>query len=322
MINLKKLPKVELHLHLDGSIRKNTLNDFYQKDVTNEIVAKDKCLDLKEYLTKFSLPVSFLQTKENLRRACLELSEDLENDGVIYAEVRFAPNLHTSILTLEEVIETVIDAFKNGHIKIGIILCMTRNDSFDNNLKIINLASKYLNKGVVAVDLAGDEANYQTSLFENLFKKAKEKNIPFTIHAGEVNQEESIKVALDLNTKRLGHGIAVINYQELLTRVVNDKILLEICPTSNVQTNIIDKYSNHPVKKLKEKGCLISINTDNRTVSNITLTEEYQKLASTFNFTIEDFCNFNINAINYSWLSEEEKQEKIKIITEYLKINS
>lgn len=322
MIDFKKIPKVELHLHLDGSIRKSTLNDFYQKDVTSEIVAKDKCLDLKEYLTKFSLPVAFLQTKENLRRACLELSEDLENDGVIYAEVRFAPNLHTSILTLEEVVETVIDSFKCGHLKIGVILCMTRNNSFDNNLKIINLASKYLNRGVVAIDLAGDEANYKTSLFENLFQKASENNIPFTIHAGEVNQKESIKSALNLKPKRLGHGIAVINYQDLLKRVVDEKILLEICPTSNVQTNIVAKYSNHPIKKLKNSGCLISINTDNRTVSNITLSEEYQKLAQTFNFTIKDFCQFNINAINYSWLTEIEKQEKIKLITEYLKINS
>lgn len=321
MIDFKKMPKVELHLHLDGAIRKSTLNEFYKKDVTSEIVAKDKCLDLKEYLTKFSLPKAFLQTRENLERACLELSEDLENDGVIYAEVRFAPNLHTSILSLEEVVETVIESLKKGHIKIGVILCMLRNDSFDNNLKVIDIASKYLNKGVVAIDLAGDEKAFKTSLFENLFIKAQEKNIPFTIHAGEINQEDSIKVALDLKTKRLGHGIAVINYKDLLSRVVNDKILLEICPTSNVQTNIVDKYQNHPIKKLQEAGCLISINTDNRTVSNITLTEEYQKLALAFNFSLEDFCHFNINAINYSWLSQKEKQEKIKVITEYLKIN-
>lgn len=321
MIDLRKMPKVELHLHLDGSVNLSLLEEYYGRNLKDEVTAKEKCLNLSDYLSKFLLPVEYLQSKENITKACHFLSRDLENDGVIYAEVRFAPCKHTSILELEEVIETVINAFKKGNVLINVILCMMRNDSYQDNLKVIELASKYLDKGVVAIDLAGDEAHYKTKEFEALFNILNEKNIPFTIHAGEIDDFDSIQDAINFGTKRLGHGINAFKYQELLNNIISKKILLEVCPTSNIQTNVVNKYQNHPIKKLKESGCLISINTDNRTVSNITLTEEYQKLIDNFSFTIDDLIKFNINAINYSYLSDSEKLKKYEEIVRYSKIN-
>ena len=322
MIDLKKMPKVELHVHLDGSIRIESLNSFYKRDVSKEVIANQKCLNLEDYLTKFSLPVSFLQTKENIISSCFNLSKDLEEDGVIYAEVRFSPIKLASLLTLDEVIDSVLEGFKQGNIPVGVILCMMRNDSIEANLGVINLASKYLGKGVVAVDLAGDEATYKTEAFLELFKVCRSKKIPFTIHAGEVNDEASIKNAISFGTTRLGHGIASINYPYLLDEIVNKKILLEVCPTSNVQTDIINVYKEHPIKKLIEKGAIVSINTDNRTVSNITLTDEYKNLMDNFGFTIHDFCKFNLDAIDYAFIDEDTKNLIRENIKEYLKINS
>ena len=317
--DLKKMPKVELHLHLDGSIRISTLEEYAKREIKQEVIAPDKCLNLEDYLTKFSLPVQFLQTKENIERACYELSEDLEEDGVIYAEVRFAPiKLTESGLHLEEIVETVIHGFQKAKIRISLILCMMRNDTHDTNMKIVDLAEKFLGKGVVALDLAGDERGYPTSSFENIFSIIQKKKIPFTIHAGEINDIDSLKAALHYGARRLGHGIHTIHYPELINEIIENKILLEVCPTSNIQTNSVIDYYHHPIKRLYEKGCLLSISTDNRTVSNITLTEEYQKLIDTFHFTVEDFCNWNLNAINRSFLSERERQKYQSIIESYL----
>ncbi len=320
MINFKKIPKIELHLHLDGSVPLNLLSDYLQKDATNDARANEKCQNLAEYLTKFDLPIQYLKQKEHLKKASLALSKDLEEDGVIYAEVRFAPTLLLSEeLDLDEVIKTILEGFSLGNVKINLILCMMRHHSYDENLKVIDLATKYINKGVCAIDLAGDEEHFPTSNFKELFTIAKERNIPYTIHAGEVNIENSLESALSFTPSRLGHGIQSIKYPDILKKIIDEKILLEVCPTSNIQTNVIDKYEKHPINLLKDKGVLISINTDNRTVSNITLSEEYAKLNKYFNFTTKDFCKFNLNAIKASFLSNEEKAKLTNIILKYQK---
>lgn len=315
---LKNMPKVELHLHLDGSIRLKTLEKFQSDDVKEKVVAKEKCDNLTEYLTKFEIPVQYLQKIEAIENACYELSEDLKEDGVIYAEVRFSPfKLLNPNISLDDIITSAIRGFLKGKIKIGIILCMMRNDSIENNKKIIELAEKFKEKGVVAVDLAGDEINYPTSQFKELFLLAEKKGIPFTIHAGEINSKESLESALNYHPSRLGHGINCIYYPNILHQIVEQQILLEVCPTSNVQTNVVSKYKEHPILQLKEAGCKICINTDNRTVSNITLTQEYQKLIENFSFTINDFCNWNINAIDYAFLTKEEKDQLKRVIINY-----
>ena len=307
---LREIPKVELHVHLDGSVRYETLKEF--KNITKEDVMCSNCKNLEEYLTRFDLPIEIMQSKEVLTRVAKELVEDLKKDNVIYAEVRFAPILHTKNLSLEEVVESVLEGLRNKDLKVNLILCMMRNSSFIENKKIIDLTFKYLNKGVVAIDLAGDEKKHKTSSFKNLFDIINDLKIPFTIHAGEADGIDSILSAINFNTKRIGHGVRCIEDDKVINLIKEKNITLEICPTSNVDTNICE-YKNHPIKRLFDKGVLVTINTDNRTVSNITLTLEYEKLSKCFGFKIEDFKKMNINAINSSFLFNVEKEKLIKM---------
>ncbi len=317
-MNLKNIPKVELHLHLDGSVRLDTASRLTGKsieEVRSLMIAKEKCHDLNEYLTKFNLANEIMQSQENLTRIAKELVEDLKNDNVIYAEVRFAPLLHTKKgLTGEEVIEAVLLGLKDEDLKVNLILCMMRQFSFEDNLKTIELAIKYLDKGVVAIDLAGAEALYPTANFERLFQIAKDKNIPFTIHAGEADGKDSILSAINFKTKRIGHGVRCIEDKETLDMINKNNITLEVCPTSNIQTDIFKNYHDHPIRKLYDMNILVTINVDNMTVSNIDLTQEYEKLVKNFNFTLKDFKKMNINAINASFLKEELKEKYREII--------
>lgn len=314
---LEKLPKVELHVHLDGSIRIETAKEILnesEESVYENMIANEKCSDLNEYLTKFEYPSRILQTSNNLERIAYELATDLKRENVIYAEIRFAPLKHVNEnLELNEVIDSVLNGLRKVDIKTNLILCMMRNDSYDDNIKVINLAKSYLNKGVCGIDLAGAEAIYKTEKFEKLFQLAKNMNIPFTIHSGEADGYDSINAAISFGATRLGHGIRVIEYDDLIDKIKKNNILLEICPTSNVQTNVVDKYCNHPIKKLIDKGIEICINTDNRTVSNITLSIEYKKLCNEFNFDKEQFIKTNLSAINHAFITEEEKKELIEM---------
>lgn len=312
------IPKVELHLHLDGSVRPNTVAEILSMDldiVKSQMIAPRKCKDLNEYLTKFDLPVLAMQSEDNLERIAYELVQDLQKDNVIYAEIRFAPLKHTNFLTPNLVVESVLKGLKKGKIPTKLILCCMRNDSIEENKKVIDLALKY--KGdVVAVDLAGAEALYKTSSFKELFEYANRNNIPFTIHAGEADGYDSIKSAINFGAKRIGHGVLSINYPDILEELKNNDILLEICPSSNIQTNIYEFIDEHPILELYKKGVLVSINTDNRTVSNVTLEDEYNFLKEKFSYL--DFCKMNLDAIKYSFLIESEKEVLIKKIEQYM----
>ncbi len=312
----KDLKKVELHLHLDGSIRITTAEEILQqKDLRKEMIVDSNSHSLKDYLTKFNLPISIMQTKDNLTRVSKELMEDLDKDNVIYAEIRFAPNFHTKKgLSLDEVVKAVLAGIQNSKVKANLILCMMRGDSFLANKKIIDLAIKYKNKGVCGIDLAGDEASYPTSLYKDLFNYAIANKVPFTIHAGEAGTLTDIDNAIKYGANRIGHGIKAVEDENLLGTLRKNKIPLEICPTSNVQTHAVSSYQNHPIKKLKDKDILITINTDNRTVSNINLNQEYELLYKYFGFNKEDFIKFNRTAIEYSFLTKEEKEKLQKEI--------
>ena len=276
--DIKNMPKIELHLHLDGSVNldlASKLSNLPLETIKEKMVAKDKCQNLTEYLTKFDFPISLMQTKENLIKIAKTLIQDLENDNVIYAEIRFAPMQHINKgLSLDEIILTILEGLKSEKVKTNLILCLMRNHDYETNLNVINLAEKYLNKGVCAIDLAGDEIKYDINNFQKLFKTAKEKHIPFTIHAGETSSSTAVITAINYGAKRIGHGIKVVNDKQAKELIRQKDILLEVCPTSNVQTNVIDTYSHHPILNFYKKNIPVSINTDNRTVSNITLTEE------------------------------------------------
>ena len=316
---LKNLPKVELHLHLDGSISldlASRLSGYSKEELEREMIAPDKCENLSEYLTKFDFAISLMQTKENLFLIAKDLVSRLAEEKVIYAEIRFAPMFHTKKgLTMEEVVEAVLAGIHEyPAVRTNLILCMMRGMGRAENLKTLLLAEKYLNRGVCALDLAGAEDKYPIDDYLFLFEEARRKNIPFTIHAGEQGGADEVYQAILAGASRIGHGIHAISDSKVLSLLQKRNILLEVCPTSNVQTNAVLDYASHPIDKLYQSGILVHVNTDNATVSNISLTGEYLKLVSFFAFTLEDFQKMNREAILHSFISSSEKQELLKIL--------
>ncbi len=316
-MDFKRIPKVELHLHLDGSLNIDTVSSilgYTKEEVLAKMVVSKDCQDLNAYLACFDYPVLAMQTKEALKKVSNQLIKDLEEENVVYAEVRFAPFKHTQKgLTLEEVVDSVLEGFTTSKCIVNLILCCMRDDTLENNLKIIELAKEYKEKGVVGVDLAGAEAVYPTKNFASIFKKCREYSIPFTIHAGEASGYDSILSAIEFGTTRIGHGVRAIESEELVSLIKQKNILLEVCPTSNIQTKVYDTYQENPIYDLYKKGIKVCINTDNRTVSNTTLTKEYQFLKEAFAFELEDFYKMNEYAIDSSFATFEQK-EKIKNI--------
>ena len=312
------MKKIELHVHLDGSIRPTTISELLNislEEARKLSTVSQKTNSLKEYLDKFDIPLKIMQTKENLIRVSKELAEDLQKDNVIYAEIRFAPNKHLeSGLTLDEVITSILKGLKEVPMKTNLILCMMRGDSYTKNLEVIKYAKKYLGQGVVGIDLAGNESQYPVNDYKELFDIAKKESIPYTIHAGEADGALSVINAINLGAKRIGHGIRAIESNDALNLIKEKDITLEVCPKSNLDTNMYNKLEEHPIKTLFDKGIKVTLNTDNRTVSNITLNETYEELKDTFKFTDEDLIIMNKNAIECAFINESEKQELLDLL--------
>lgn len=302
------MKKVELHLHFDGSCNIDLASKLVGKNVENELIASNAS-NLSEYLDKFELPIKLLQDLSNIEEFAYLLGKDLEADDVIYAEVRFCPLFHTEKHPVKEVVEAILRGFKRvSAVKINLIFCMMRNFSLEENRQIIYLTKKFLGNGVVGIDLAGDEARYKTSNFKELFEQIRREKIPFTIHAGEADSYESVLSAIEFGAKRIGHGVRSIESREVIDKLIKQGVTLEVCPTSNVDTKVVENISKHPIKELTELGVLVTINTDNRTVSDINLCKEYALLKEEFKFTDDDLLQFNLNAINCAFINEEEKE--------------
>ena len=315
---IEKIKKIELHVHLDGSLSlelASRLSGLKVSDVKKRMIASKKCQNLTSYLEKFSFPVSLMQTRKNLMIATSDLIDQLAKDNVIYAEIRFAPSLHTQKgLTQEEAVQAVLAGIrKNKKVKTNLLLCMMRGASIKDNWETIFICEKYLNKGVVGIDLAGDESKYKLDKYKKEFKYIKRRGIPFTIHAGETDQED-LYLAIKYGAKRIGHGIKCVKDKNLVNLIKEKNILLEICPTSNIQTNAINSMNVHPIYSLYKKGINLLINTDNRTVSNVNLNQEYSKIKKNFLFTKEDFYKINENALNYCFLTNKEKLKLLEEI--------
>ena len=303
------MKKIELHLHLDGSLNISYAEKILGTDVSSQMIATG-CHNLSEYLEKFNLPIQLLQEKKKITEFSYLLGKDLEKDGVIYAEVRFCPLLHVEKISADEVISAVLEGFqKISTVKVNLILCMMRNFPQEKNKMIIDLVEKHLGQGVCAIDLAGDEANYHTSSFAPLFEEIRKKKIPFTIHAGEADSFSSVDAAISFGALRIGHGIRSIESSSTIQKLIDYGITLEVCPTSNLDTKVVSNILDYPIKKLMNLGVLITINTDNRTVSNTSLEQEYQLLRENFGFEEKDFLQFNLNAIDVAFLSSSEKEE-------------
>lgn len=331
IMDYQSLPKVELHLHLDCSLSYKVVQQIdpaiTYEEYKESFIAPPKCTDLKDYLLRAIKGFQLMQTKEHLRLVTLDLMEQLKADHVIYAEIRFAPLLHISQgLTPTEVVQTVNDALTVGIHNTGVearlILCTLRHYFEEQSMETVQLVEKFKGSKVVAFDIAGDEAGYPINAHTSAFIYAKEKNIHVTSHAGEARGAESVWETLHhFHPSRIGHGVRSAEDDQLLDYLKKEDIHLEVCPTSNVQTNVVDTIHDHPADKIYRKGISMSINTDGRTVSPITLTSEYALLEKTFSWNKEHFLKCNLEAIEHSFCEDSLKQElKRKIIVAYEKL--
>ena len=322
----------DLHLHLDGSITVDILKKIAAaQDIeltsTDEelrvmLQVSDDCSDLNEYLEKFPFPLTFLQCKEGLSLAVELVCKELEKRGHMYAELRYAPQLHCdAYMTQRDAIEAAIEGAKNSPIPVSLILCCMRgDDNHDKNIETIELAAEYLNKGVGAVDIAGAEALFPTQNFADLFALAREKDIPFTIHAGEADGPASVYKALEYGAKRIGHGVRSAEDDALMEKLKNDQITLECCPTSNVNTAIYSSLEQFPYRIFMDKGVKFTINCDNMSVSNTDVKQEYMALNDIFKIKRTELLQLLNNSVDAAFTTEQTKQTlKDKIYSSLMK---
>lgn len=286
---------IDLHLHLDGSLPPELLIKMAEiegvslpaeeeEELIPYLTAPEDCGSLNEYLEKFDLPVSCMQSRETLILAAEGLVFELAREGLLYAEIRFAPQQHTRKgLTQRQVVEAVAEGIRKGcektEFKAGLILCCMRGgENQKENEETIRLAKEFLGNGVCAVDLAGAEALFPTSGFQELFALGKELSVPCTIHAGEAAGPESIRAALSFGAKRIGHGVGCVADEALMEQMIREKITLEVCVISNLQTRAVPSEEDHPILKLLRRGMRVTVNTDNMTVSGTTLEKEFALL--------------------------------------------
>ncbi len=322
---LIRVPKIELHLHLDCSLSYNAVKEInpgisietYQSD----FIAAAKCKDLADFLRCAPSGINLMQNAAELELVTADLFKQLKAENVIYAEIRFAPLQHTNNgLHPEEVVEIVSQAVddnsKKYGIKAGLILCTLRHYSEEDSLRTVKLAAKYIDMSpVCGFDIAADEAGFPIDNHISAFELAQNKGIPCTAHAGEAKGPESIwETMQNFKPARIGHGVRSIEDQKLIDYLIENKIHLEICPSCNIQTDIYKNFEDHPINALFQRCVSLSINTDARTLVNITLSEEYQKLLSAFNWSIQELQQCNLNAVNHAFISEAEKLQLAQII--------
>ncbi|MBP5683740.1 MAG: hypothetical protein J6X02_00610 [Bacilli bacterium] len=311
----QSLPKVDLHIHLNGSISIELLMELSglsREEVIDRIVARGR-IDTFDYINKLDFVNNLLQTKESLYKVSKDLVDRLAKENVIYAEVRFTPMLHLERgLTYDDAIESVIKGLSsNPHVKANLILCMMRGATLYQNTETVKYTSKYLGKGVCALDILGDEELYPLHNYMKLFKFAALERIPYTIHAGR--STDDLYDALILHAKRISNGVKATTDIDLLRFLYYKKILIESSPSNDLMIGEVSNISNHPINFFKRNDFNVCINSDNSTISNISLIDEYQLLSDTFHFTIDNFRKMNLNAINSSFLSKEEKDKYRKL---------
>jgi len=329
----QKLYKIELHVHLDCSLSYDVVAQLrpgigYQQ-YKDEFIAPEKCRDLSEFLTRAPAGFQLMQSRAALRAVVFDLFFQFERDNVIYAEIRYAPLLHCEGgLHPEEVVEIVNEAAaeacsKTG-VQYGIIISTVRRHSTEQSLETAELAIKYRSEGVVGMDIAGDEAGYSLAAHIPAFKLAQEHGLPRTAHAGEALGPESIIETLDnLDPSRLGHGVRCVENEELMAHLRDHEILLEICPSCNVQINVFSTLAQHPVDKIYRYGIPLSINTDARTITHVTLSSEYDRLAQTFGWTPIDFHLMNTQALQAAFVTDAMRQSLLtKLNSSYAHLDS
>ena len=322
MINL---PKIELHCHLDGSVRVDTIIDiakkenieipsFEEKVIRGFVEVPKDCTSLNEYLKRFKLPNNIMQSSYSLERIAFELLEDAASENIKYIEVRFAPQLHTNNgLTVKQVIKSVLKGIRKAEeiydIKGNLILGCMRNMSVEDGLEVVSEGKQFLNNGVVAIDLCGPEYEEFAYKYKEITDLAKKLGYKVTIHAGEAASAQNVIDAINiLGATRIGHGVRIKDMKEAYDLVKEKNVTLEMCPTSNIQTKAIDDFNNYPLHDFYKDNIKVSINTDNRTVSNIALHNEISLILNRFNMGLDDYNKIYTDAVEASFADDNTKK--------------
>jgi len=332
---LHAVPKAELHLHLDGSLRPSTILELAdyagvslpypdEESLYNYLHVQDG-RDLVDYLKRFDLTLSVMQTAESLERSARELCEDAAAENVRYLEIRYSPILHQQgVLTLEEAVEAPLRGVRQAEdtldVQAGLIICGIRNLPPETSVRLAELAVAFKDRGVVAFDLAGGEAGNPATDHAEAFRIARDANQNITIHAGEAVGAASIAEALhECGAHRIGHGTHLYEDPALLTYVNDHRIPIEVCLTSNVQTRAADSFASHPVRRYFDAGLLVSLHTDNRLMSGTTMTEEYLRAAEHLGFTRSELARLVLNGFGSAFLPWREKQALISQVEEQVR---
>lgn len=324
-MNYVDLPKIELHCHLDGSVRVETIYELAKKqgiqvpedmsELKTKLVAPESCPSLDEYLKRFSLPVRVMQTKEALKRITFELFQDGANENIKYMEVRFGPLLHVNkgldlVQVIESVLEGMNEACSKYDIQGNIIISALRTMPKDRLYELIDVGSQYLGKGVVAFDLASSELEGFAEDFKPYLDHARQKGYRVTIHAGETGVGQNVHDSiLLLGAERIGHGIFIHDTPHAYDLVKERGTVLEVCPTSNVQTKAVQSMESHPMDDFYRDHIRVTINTDNRTVSDTSLTREVERVMTTFNWSFEDYKAVYEYAVEKAFAGDQVKED-------------
>jgi adenosine deaminase len=341
---LRSAPKVLLHDHLDGGLRPATVIDIarqtgYRKlptyvegELASWMVATARRGNLELYLEAFAHTVSVMQTRESLFRVAAECAEDLASDGIIYAEIRFAPELHLRDgLTTDMVIDSVLAGFAAGSegtgIRVQLLVCAIRSHA--RSKEMVELALRFRNKGVVGFDIAGSELGHPPIGHQEAFNLAMDNDFPITIHAGEVGGSKYIEQAImKCGATRIGHGLGLRDdifknpdgehqMGSLASLILEKKISLEMCPTSNVHIGTVRSIGEHPIDTFLRLGFCTTINTDNRLMSQTNLSKEMEICSLAFGWHWDQFHTLMENAANSSFLPSDEKLEIVSILSQW-----
>ena len=318
----------DLHLHLDGAISPQSARVLAQMqgialpEDENELLSlmslSGNCSDLEEFLSVFAFPCSLLKTEGAIRCAVETLLQELRSQGVMYAEIRFAPQILTSDdLTQEQAVLAAIEGIRNGAIPANLILCCMRESGLsEQNWKTAELAAKYLGKGVAALDLAGSEAAFPIEGFRDIFSFACEKGIPFTIHAGEAFGAQNVRAALSLGANRIGHGIRSGEDPSLLAELAKRNIPLEMCPTSNLMTASVPSLAEWPLRTYLDAGITVTINTDDPGIERTDIKREFRLLADAFALSKDEIRQLLVNSVRASFADDALKQTLLQKIND------
>jgi len=329
---VRGLPKFDLHVHLDGSMRPETVIELARAlpperhcepdlNLRQALIPPQRCT-LEEYLRAFKITVGVLQSKAALERAAYELCEDAAKENVIYMEIRFAPLLHLqSGLEPQQVVEAVLVGMHRAEsvypIRTGLILCGMKHEPPARSIQTARLAAEYLEKGVVAFDLAGPENGFPPALHHKAIEIARRLGLHVTIHAGEGCCPEHIREAIDLGTERIGHGVYLYQDPDTENLVCERKIPLEVCPTSNLQiSGVMNSYGEHPFKRYLDEGIPVTINTDNRLMSQIDVTHELEQMIDAFSLSRDQVKGVLLNSANAAFAAEKLRNSLRKQVEE------